>query len=158
MTPSLSPEGKEHFVRACRLLGLLLPPPNRRKLQLLLKFVRRVASNPRLRLDGSGRQGNLSLALSVLSPAVLRPYAHLSHDAAVGRRAAALFAQMYEEVWTPVEELRKEVEEKVRKGSFFRKTAGFLILESVLKDVSEIAICKLQNRFFSSGNFYESNL
>ena len=117
MTPSLSPEGKEHFVRACRLLGLLLPPPNRRKLQLLLKFVRRVASNPRLRLDGSGRQGNLSLALTVLSPAVLRPYAHLSHDADVGRRAAALFAQMYEEVWTPVEELRKEVEEKVRKGS-----------------------------------------
>ncbi len=108
---ALTERGKEAAAKTCQLLGLMLPPPNRRKLQLLLKFIKRVSSNQKLKLDAS--KSNESLALEVFSAAVLRPYAHLCHDAMVGRRITKFFLDCYDFVWIPPESLRKEVEEHV---------------------------------------------
>ncbi len=110
---TLTEEAKEAATRACQLLGLLLPPSNRRKLQLLLKFIRRISANQRLRLDSE--RSNEALALEVLAPAILRPYDHLNHRAYsdVGRRTTKFFVDCYDAVWTPPDGLRREVEEKV---------------------------------------------
>ena len=47
---SPSPEGVRSAVDSFKLLGLLLRPASRRKLQLLLKFMKRVSGNDQLTL------------------------------------------------------------------------------------------------------------
>ena len=100
-----------------KLLGLLLPPANRRKLQLLLKFMRRVAVNAKLHLSGEAGKSNRCLALDIFSPSVLRPCSMSRYDEELCRKIVAFFIDHYDDVWTPSEGLRKEVEEKVRTTS-----------------------------------------
>jgi len=102
--------------RSYALLALLLPPAHRRRAQLLIKFIRRVSANPKLRL--SRQRPNRAFLLETFAPALLRPYPHLVH--CYGRRAdsaaaavAAFFVDHYDSVWLPPEPLRKEVEEKI---------------------------------------------
>ena len=55
---SMSEEGISSAIASFQLLGLLLPPSNRRKLQLLLKFMRRLASKEKLRLMSNNGLGS----------------------------------------------------------------------------------------------------
>ncbi len=99
-----------------KLLALLLPPPNRRKLQLLLKFIVRVSANSKVSLVRG--QPNLAFLLDTFSPAILRPSGLRKCDGSLCRRIVRLFLENYDAVWLPPESLRREVEEKV--STFFR--------------------------------------
>ena len=96
---------------AFALLGLLLSPGNRRKLQILLKFVKRLSKNPHLRL--SPDQGNERLLLETFSDSILRAQDMANYDGDMSRKIVAFFIAHYEDVWTPPRGLRKEVEESV---------------------------------------------
>lgn len=47
----MTPEGKRMAISAFRLLTLLLPPSQRKHLQLLLRFMSKAARNEKLMLD-----------------------------------------------------------------------------------------------------------
>jgi len=113
------------------LLGLLLPPQNRRKLQLLLKFMRRLASKQGLNHLSSDPSYNLQSAVESAAAAkkslrsfVLDTFTEViinpgeldnmtTHDVAMSRKIVAFFMDNYDQVWTPPTILRKEVEERV---------------------------------------------
>jgi len=94
-----------------KLITLLIPPANRRKLQLLLKFIRKVSLNDELRLDGA--LSNRELSLNTFTNVILRPADMYSANLSTDRKIVNLFIDKYDEVWMPPESLRKEVEEKV---------------------------------------------
>ena len=96
---------------ALQLLGLLLPPASRRKLQLLLMFILKIAANPELRLDPT--QSNAALCLGPFLPVVLRAAGAALPHADLARPVLQSFLQHYAEVWAPPEALRREVEEQV---------------------------------------------
>merc|ERR1719319_2111210 len=106
---SLPPRGISAAVESFRLLGLLLPPPNRRKLQLLLKFIKKIMCNEELDL---GPDIN-SLAMNTFLDVTLRPKEFSSYDPELARKVLQFFLDHYDEVWTPPQSLRKEVEERV---------------------------------------------
>ena len=108
---SLSAEGVSCAASAFALLGLLLPPGSRRKLQLLLKFIKRVSNNSQLRL--STEQDNYHLFLETFSDSILRAKDMTNYDGDMSRKIVAFFISHYEDVWTPPKDLRKEVEESV---------------------------------------------
>ena len=52
---AMSQDGIRSAIDSFKLIGLLIPPCNRRKLQLLLKFMRRVSEKQNLELDATTR-------------------------------------------------------------------------------------------------------
>jgi hypothetical protein len=68
---SLPPGPPAAALPVLQLLGLLLPPASRRKLQLLLKFILKISMNSELTLDPC--QSNASLCLDTFLSVVLRP-------------------------------------------------------------------------------------
>jgi len=105
LTRSPSPTGM------FKLLALLLPPSNRRRLQLLLKFILKISSNANLSLDSS--VSNASLALSIFLEVILRPANLSSHNRDLAFQILQYFLDHYEQVWSPPQDLRREVEEHV---------------------------------------------
>lgn len=105
LTRSPSPTGM------FKLLALLLPPSNRRRLQLLLKFILKISSNTNLSLDSS--VSNASLALSIFLEVILRPANLSSHNRDLAFQILQYFLDHYEQVWSPPQDLRREVEEHV---------------------------------------------
>ena len=120
---SMSQEGVSSAIASFQLLGLLLPPSNRRKLQLLLKFMRRLASKEKLKLAVIGGLGVTShqklrncneVVLDVFTETIIRPNQEDSNvDLELSRKIVQFFMDHYEAVWTPPTKLRKEVEERV---------------------------------------------
>lgn len=107
-----SPEDvAEMGIQIFKLLTLIIPPSNRRKLQLLLKFIRKISLNHELRLDPN--LSNRALSLSTFTEVILRPADLFKVDSNASSKIVDLFLNRYEEIWTPPESLRKEVEEKV---------------------------------------------
>ena len=119
----MSNEGISSAIASFQLLGLLIPPPNRRKLQLLLKFMRRLASKDKLRLMISSNLGFYSkdglrkckdIVLDVFTETIIKPNQDYSNgDMELSRKIVQFFMDHYDEVWTPPAKLRKEVEERV---------------------------------------------
>ena len=105
LTRSPSPTGM------FKLLALLLPPSNRRRLQLLLKFILKISSNSNLSLDSS--ISNASLAISIFLEVILRPANLSSHNRDLAFQILQYFLDHYEQVWSPPQDLRREVEEQV---------------------------------------------
>ena len=66
----LSPEGARSAVDSFKLLGLLLRPASRRKLQLLLKFMKRVSGNDQLTLRRD--TNNFALVLDMFVRIIIR--------------------------------------------------------------------------------------
>lgn len=102
---------EDKAVEMFRLLSLLLPPENRRKLQLLLKFIRKVSLNDELKLDPD--VSNRVVTLETFTGVVLRPADLHAYDPEISRRIVELCLDKYEEIWVPPQSLRREVEEKV---------------------------------------------
>jgi len=94
-----------------KLLALLIPPSNRRRLQLLLKFILKISSNSNLSLDNSVT--NASLAISIFLEVILRPANLSSHNRDLAFQILQYFLDHYEQVWSPPQDLRREVEEQV---------------------------------------------
>ena len=114
---TLNERGRNLAIETFQLLGLLLPPENRRKLQLLLKFMRRVRSKNGLKLHS--RKSCQDVIVETFSEAILRPHFDLAnYDEELCRKIVVFFMDHYEEIWTPPVGLRKEVEERV---SFFKR-------------------------------------
>ena len=121
----MSEEGISSAIASFQLLGLLLPPSNRRKLQLLLKFMRRLASKEKLRLmsnnglgsDSSSDYGYKScstVVLDVFTETIIKPNQDYSNgDIELSRKIVQFFLDHYDDIWTPPAKLRKEVEERV---------------------------------------------
>jgi len=105
LTRSPSPTGM------FKLLALLLPPSNRRRLQLLLKFMLKISSNSNLTLDSSTT--NASLSLNIFREVILRPSNLSSHNRDLATQITQYFLDHYEQVWSPPQDLRREVEEQV---------------------------------------------
>jgi len=105
LTRSPSPTGM------FKLLALLLPPSNRRRLQLLLKFILKISSNSNLCLDSS--VSNASLAVSIFLEVILRPANLSSHNRDLAFQILQYFLDHYDQVWCPPQDLRREVEEQV---------------------------------------------
>jgi hypothetical protein len=66
-------EGVRSAIDSFKLLGLLLEPARRRKLQLLLKFMKRVSGNDQLTLQKDC--SNFMLVLDTFVTAILRKFA-----------------------------------------------------------------------------------
>ena len=119
----MSKEGVSSAIASFQLLGLLLPPANRRKLQLLLKFMRRLASKEKLKIVisgglGIGRHGEgrscRDAVLDTFTETIIKPNQDYSNgDMELSRKIVQFFMDHYEAVWTPPTALRKEVEERV---------------------------------------------
>ena len=71
----LSAEGVRSAVDSFKLLGLLLKPASRRKLQLLLKFMKRVSGNDQLTLRRDSN--NFILVLDLFVRTIIRYIAQL---------------------------------------------------------------------------------
>ncbi len=112
---SLDAKGKSWAIETFQLLGLLLPPENRRKLQLLLKFMKRVRAKQGLRLGSNPRKSCQDIVLETFSEAILRPRNDLAnYDEQLCKKIVCFFMDNFEMIWTPPVSLRKEVEERVR--------------------------------------------
>lgn len=74
--------------------------------------MKRVSGNPDLRLRGGDPGGNESLLLDTFSDAIVR--GRDADDGELARRMTRFFLAHYEAVWTPPEDLRRDVEEQVR--------------------------------------------
>jgi len=105
-----------------QLLALLLPPASRRKLQLLLKFILKISLNPELTLDKD--QSNASLCLATFLPVVLMPRDPTYPHRDLARPILQFFLDHYEDVWSPPQCLRKEVEEEVYKSLVNKRLAA----------------------------------
>ena len=113
---ALNREGQKAAIEAFQLLGLLLPPDHRRKLQLLLKFMRRVGSKEGLSLTNNPRHPKSchDVVVETFSETILRPKNDLAnYDEEVCRKIICFFMDHFEEIWSPSLCLRKEVEERV---------------------------------------------
>ncbi len=66
----LSQEGVQSAIDSFKMLGLLLEPSRRRKLQLLLKFMKRVSGNDQLTLQRDAN--NFLLVLDTFVATILR--------------------------------------------------------------------------------------
>ena len=139
----MSNEGITSAISSFQLLGLLIPPPNRRKLQLLLKFMRRLASKDKLKLMGSSYLGCTSkdgykkckdIVLDVFTETIIKPNQDYSNgDMELSRKIVQFFMDHYDDVWTPPAKLRKEVEERVRKSKRLNvKNANLFYLWSIV--------------------------
>lgn len=111
----------ERAIAIFKLLTLLIPPPNRRKLQLLLKFIRKVSLNSDLRLDS--KLTNRELSLNTFTSVILRPPPSygVTKVSEIEKRISYILLDNYEEVWNPPQTLRREVEEKVYLGLVNRR-------------------------------------
>ena len=94
-----------------KLLTLLMPPSYRRKLQLLLKFIIKISVNQNLRLDP--KTSNSSLAVDTFLEVILRPSNLSRHNRELASNIVQYFLDHYEQVLTPPQDLRREVEEQV---------------------------------------------
>ena len=113
-TDSLNNEGRKMAIETFQLLGLLLPPEDRRKLQLLLKFMKRVRGKQGLRLSYHPRKSNHDVILETFAEAILRPKFDLAnYDEELCRKIVCFFMEHFDDIWTPPVCLRKEVEERV---------------------------------------------
>jgi len=110
---------EENSIEIFKLLTLLIPPCNRRKLQLLIKFIRKVSLNHELVLDS--QISNRELSINTFTPVILRPSDPNTTVPAVDKKIINLFLDKYEEIWTPPETLRREVEDKVYQGLVNRR-------------------------------------
>ena len=112
----LNVEGQKAAIEAFQLLGLLLPPEQRRKLQLLLKFMKRVGSKEGLHLSPRNPTKSChDVVVETFAETILRPKNDLAnYDEEVCRKIICFFLDHFEEIWSPSMGLRKEVEERVR--------------------------------------------
>ena len=113
---SLNAEGQKAAIEAFQLLGLLLPPEQRRKLQLLLKFMKRVGSKEGLPLSAQPRKSCHDVVVETFAETILRPKndSLANYDEELCRKIICFFLDHFEEIWSPSLGLRKEVEERVR--------------------------------------------
>ena len=102
-----------------KLLLLLLPPSYRRKLQLLLKFIMKISLNQNLRLDPGVT--NSALALDTFLEVILRPSAMSRHNRELSLNIVKYLLDHYDQVLTPPQDLRREVEERVYRGLVSRR-------------------------------------
>ncbi|CAB4066220.1 unnamed protein product [Lepeophtheirus salmonis] len=85
---------------------------DRRKVQLLLRFIRKASSNPELIL--SSTKSTCELLLGTFQGSILAPSDITNCDEELVRKIVSFFfVRNYEEIWTPPECLRREVEERV---------------------------------------------
>jgi len=102
-----------------KLLTLLLPPSYRRKLQLLLKFIMKISLNQNLKLDSNA--SNSSLAIDTFLEVILRPSNLTRHNRELATNIVQYFLDHYEQVLTPPQDLRREVEEQVYRSLVSRR-------------------------------------
>ena len=120
---SLNAEGTKLAVETFQLLSLLLDPDARRKLQLLLKFMRRVRNKQGLRLSNHPRKTCQDIVIETFSEAILRPKFDLAnYDEELCKKIVCFFMDHYDAIFTPPVNLRRVVEDKVCK--FFKKGKG----------------------------------
>lgn len=86
---------------------------NRRKLQLLLKFMRRVSSKDKLELDQSQRTTKCVIQETFVE-SIIKPQDLANYDEEVCKKIVRFFMEHYDSIWIPPVSLRKEVEERVR--------------------------------------------
>ena len=116
---ALSDEGQKTAIETFQLLGLLLPPENRRKLQLLLKFMRRVGAKRGLQLSSNPRKSCHDVVVDTFAETIIRPKNDLAnYDEELCRKIICFFLDHFEQIWSPALNLRKEVEERVSKRRF----------------------------------------
>jgi len=89
---------------------------------LLLKFILKISLNPELTLDKD--QSNASLCLATFLPVVLMPRDPTYPHRDLARAILQFFLDHYEDVWSPPQSLRKEVEEEVYKSLVNKRLAA----------------------------------
>lgn len=109
---TMSEEGVRSAIDSFKLIGLLIPPCNRRRLQLLLKFMRRVSEKQNLELDTTNR-GCRHVVVEAFSETILKPQDLSNYDEELCRKIVHFFIDHYDDIWTPPVSLRREVEERV---------------------------------------------
>eukprot|EP00088_Acartia_fossae_P044573 TRINITY_DN4739_c0_g1_i3.p1 TRINITY_DN4739_c0_g1~~TRINITY_DN4739_c0_g1_i3.p1 ORF type:complete len:1187 (-),score=273.56 TRINITY_DN4739_c0_g1_i3:761-4321(-) len=110
---------EENAIDVFKLLTLLVPPSKRRKLQLLLKFIRKVSLNHELKL--SSECTNREFSMSTFTTVILRPSDPYAAQHAWDNKIVNLFIDRYEQIWSPPESLRREVEDKVYRSLVNRR-------------------------------------
>ena len=100
---TMNPEGKRCAIESFQLLGLLLPPENRRRLQLLLKFMRRGSSKQGLMISSTNPKKSChNVVLETFSEAILRPKSDLAnYDEELCKKIVCFFMDNYDDIWTP---------------------------------------------------------
>ena len=87
---------------------------SRRKLQLLLKFMRRVRNKQGLRLSNHPRKTCQDIVIETFSEAILRPKFDLAnYDEELCKKIVCFFMDHYDAIFTPPVNLRRVVEDKV---------------------------------------------
>ena len=102
-----------------KLLALLLPPSYRRRLQLLLKFILKISLNHNLHLDPN--ISNRNVALNTFLEVIMRPSNMSRHNRELASNIVQYFLDHYEQVWTPPQDLRREVEDQVYRSLVSRR-------------------------------------
>ena len=102
-----------------KLLALLLPPSYRRRLQLLLKFILKISLNQNLHLDSN--ISNRNVALNTFLEVIMRPTNMSRHNRELAHNIVQYFLDHYEQVWTPPQDLRREVEDQVYRSLVSRR-------------------------------------
>ena len=112
---SLNSEGTKLAVETFQLLSLLLSPESRRKLQLLLKFMRRVRSKHGLRLSNNPKKSCHDIVVETFAEAILRPkFDFANYDEELCRKIVCFFVDHYDAIFIPPVDLRRVVEDKVQ--------------------------------------------
>ncbi|XP_071799875.1 DEP domain-containing protein 1A-like [Asterias amurensis] len=104
-------DDKSYTQEALKLCCLLLPPVSRRKLQLVLKLMTRMESNPDLVL--SSRRTTRQLVLQTFSRTILCSEEEIDFNEALSIRIVEYLMDNQAEVFAQPEELKKDVEDRL---------------------------------------------
>ena len=86
---------------------------------MLLKFIMKISLNQNLKLDSNA--SNSSLAIDTFLEVILRPSNLTRHNRELATNIVQYFLDHYEQVLTPPQDLRREVEEQVYRSLVSRR-------------------------------------
>ncbi|XP_071118209.1 DEP domain-containing protein 1B-like [Haliotis cracherodii] len=107
-----SEDTEERTRRALRLVCLLLPPANRRRLQLLLKLMYKMCNNQDLCLDRT--QTTRQLLLDTFTRTILSSHEEADMDELLVRQIVSFLIDNYAEIMTAPLDLKVAVEERLK--------------------------------------------
>ncbi|XP_046560281.1 DEP domain-containing protein 1A-like isoform X2 [Haliotis rubra] len=107
-----SEDTEERTRRALRLVCLLLPPANRRRLQLLLKLMYKMCHNQELCLDRT--QTTRQLLLDTFTRTILSSHEEADMDELLVRQIVSFLIDNYAEIMTAPLDLKVAVEERLK--------------------------------------------
>ncbi|KAK2164134.1 hypothetical protein LSH36_68g05011 [Paralvinella palmiformis] len=107
----LTPLSRNRVYEVLQLCCLLIPPANKRKLHLLLRFMNKASNNVELQIDGNNSMKEL--ILNTFTRCILRSEDLTDHDDLMTRQIATFMMEGYVDIMKVPEHLKQEVDEKI---------------------------------------------